>query len=183
MRGIQTLGYFVFLKICRKYLFEFFLSLLIICSYATSCTSCTKAKAACKPFNTDKAQAKAKAEMVWRSKARRLKQQTDAEQKAEISRKLEELSKLRGLRKDIWRIAVALEKLASIEGQDSEDEQFSWPTSEEEETEVQEDREKGKQREKKIAKLKGEEENEMEGVKKESSSFSPVAYSVGTRIL
>ena len=42
---------------------------------------------------------------------------------------------------------------------------------------------KKKQREKKIAGSEGEEENEMEGVKKGSSSFSLVAYSVGTRIL
>jgi len=39
-----------------------------------------------------------------------------AEWKVEISRKLEDLSELSGLRKDIRRIAVALEKLASIEG-------------------------------------------------------------------
>ena len=50
--------------------------------------------------------------MVQRSKARRLKQQTDAEWKAEILRKLKDLSELRGLRKDVWRIMVALEKLA-----------------------------------------------------------------------
>jgi len=41
-----------------------------------------------------------------------LKQQTDAEWKAEILRKLKDLSELRGLRKDVWRIMVALEKLA-----------------------------------------------------------------------
>jgi len=34
----------------------------------------------------------------------------------EVSRKLEDLSELWGLRKDVWRIAVALEKLAGIEG-------------------------------------------------------------------
>jgi len=39
-----------------------------------------------------------------------------AEWKVEISRKLEDLSELSRLRKDIRRIAVALEKLASIEG-------------------------------------------------------------------
>jgi len=32
-----------------------------------------------------------------------------------ISRKLEGLSELNGLRKDVWRIVVALEKLAGIE--------------------------------------------------------------------
>jgi len=40
------------------------------------------------------------------------------------------------LRKDVWRIVVALEKLARIESQDSEEEQFSWLESEGEEMEV-----------------------------------------------
>jgi len=79
VRGVQTSEYFVFLKICHKYLFEFFFSLLIICSHTTLCAPCTKAKAICKSFDANKAQAKAKAEMVWRSKARKLKQQTNAE--------------------------------------------------------------------------------------------------------
>ena len=54
MRGIQTSEYFVFPKICCKYFFEYF-SLLIVCSYATLYTPCAKAKAACKPFDMDKA--------------------------------------------------------------------------------------------------------------------------------
>jgi len=41
------------------------------------------------------------------------------EWKVQVSRKLEELNELRGLRKDVRRIAVALEKLAGIESQDS----------------------------------------------------------------
>jgi len=49
----------------------------------------------------DKAYAKASVEAVWRSKARKTKQQTDAEWKAEVSRKLEDLSELQGLRKDV----------------------------------------------------------------------------------
>jgi len=49
----------------------------------------------------------------------------DPEWKAEVSRKLEDLSELQRLRKDIQRIAIALEKLAGIEGQDSEKEQIS----------------------------------------------------------
>jgi len=53
---------------------------------------------------------------------RKAKQQTDAEWKAEISRKLDGLSELSGLRKDIRRIAVALEKLAGMEGKDSDEE-------------------------------------------------------------
>jgi len=60
--------------------------------------------------------------MARRSKARKAKQQTDIEWKAEVLRKLEDLGELRSLRKDVQRIAVALEKLASIEGQDSNEE-------------------------------------------------------------
>ena len=66
-----------------------------------------------------------------------------------------------GLRKDVWRITVALEALASIEGQDSNEELISWPESEGEETEVQENREKGKWREQKIDGMK-EDENGRE---------------------
>jgi len=42
-------------------------------SHATSCTPCTKAKAACKPFDADKARAKARAKMIRRSQARKTK--------------------------------------------------------------------------------------------------------------
>jgi len=100
----------------------------------------------------------------------------------EVSRKLEELSELRGLRKDVWRIAMALEKLADIESQDSDEGQISWPESEREETEVQESTEKGKQREQRSGRAEdeGEEEDAMEGVEEESGGLSPVAYSVGT---
>jgi len=48
-------------------------------SHATSCTPCTKAKAACKPFDIEKAQAKAKVETARRSKARKAKQKMNAE--------------------------------------------------------------------------------------------------------
>jgi len=48
-------------------------------SHATSCALCAKAKAACKPFDADRAQAKARAETIWRSQARKTKQQTDVE--------------------------------------------------------------------------------------------------------
>jgi len=48
-------------------------------SHATSCAPCAKAKAACKPFDAERARAKAKAEAARRSKARKTKQQTDAE--------------------------------------------------------------------------------------------------------
>jgi len=52
-------------------------------------------------------------------------------------KKLEGLSELSGLRKDMGRIVVALEKLAGIKGQDSDEELLSWPESEGEITEVQ----------------------------------------------
>jgi len=155
-------------------------------SHATSCAPCAKAKAACKPFDADRARAKARAETIRRSQARKMKQQTDAEWKAEVSRKLEELSELRGLRKDVWRIAVALEKLAGIESQDSDEEQILWPESEGQETEVQKSTEKGKQREQSSggAEDEGEveeqeEKDAMEGVE-EGSRSSPVTYSVRT---
>jgi len=163
--------------------------LLIFYSHATSCAPCARAKAACKPFDAERAHAKARAETVRRSRARKVKQQTDTEWKAEVSKKLEDLGKLQGLRKNIRRIAVALEKLAGIEGDDSDEEHISWPESEGELTEVKESKGKKKQREKR---LDGEnEEKEMEvgeqeedngikGVEERSSRFSLVAYSVGT---
>jgi len=92
------------------------------------------------------------------------------------------LDELSGLRKDVQRIAVALEALAGIKGQGSDEELISWPESEGEETEVQENREKGKQREEKIDGME-EDENRIEGVEEGNSSFSPVAFSIGTRIL
>jgi len=107
----------------------------------------------------------------------------------EVLRKLDGLGKLWGLRKNMQRIAVALEKLAGIEGQDSNEELFSWLESEGEVTEVQGVKKKGKQREDRLGRGDNEEEtekqeeNKMEGIKEESSRFSLVAYSVGTRIL
>jgi len=107
-----------------------------------------------------------------------------------VSRKLDGLGKLQGLRKDVWRIAVALEKLAGIEVQDSNEELLSWPESEGEVTEVQGNKEKGKQREemldgedKEEETEREEENNKMEGVEEGSSRLSPVAYSVGTGTL
>jgi len=111
------------------------------------------------------------------------------EWKAEVSRKLEGLDELSGLRKDMRRIAVALEKLAGIEGQDSNEELLSWPESKGELTEVQGGKEKRKQREERLDREDEEKEmerqekdNEMEGVEEGGGSFSPVAYSVGTRV-
>ena len=91
---------------------------------------------------------------------------------------------------------MALEKLAGIEVQDSDEELLSWPESEGEVTEVQGNKEKGKQREemldgedkqkekeKEKETEEQEEDNGMEGVEEGSSRFSPAAYSVGTGIL
>ena len=105
-------------------------------------------------------------------------------------RKLEDLSELNGLRKDVQRIVVALEKLAGIEGQDFDEELLSWPEFKGEEMEIQGSKKKEKQKKKRIdgveeeAQVGGqEEENRIEGVEEGSSSFSPVAYSVGTGVL
>ena len=94
------------------------------------------------------------------------------------------------MRKDIWRIAVVLEKLAGMEGEDSDKEQISWPESEGKLTQVQRSKEKGKQKEKRVNRAEEEEktreqeeENGMEGVEEGVGNFSLVAYSVGTEIL
>jgi len=82
---------------------------------------------------------------------------------------------------------VALEKLAGIESQDSDEKQILWLESEGEETEVQESTEKEKQREQRSGgaedegQVEGQKEKDaMEGVEEESGGLSPVAYSVGT---
>jgi len=74
----------------------------------------------------------------------------DAEWKAKVLRKLDGLGELQGLREDVRRIAVALERLAGIEGQDSDKELLSRLESKGEITEVQGDKEKGKQREERL---------------------------------
>jgi len=111
----------------------------------------------------------------------------DAEWKTEILRKLEDLSELQGLRKNVQRIAVALEKSAGIEDQDSNNEQFLWLESEKEEIKIQGSTEKGKQREQRLDEAEKkkevgeqEEENGMENMKEGSSCFSLVAYFVKT---
>jgi len=127
----------------------------------TSCALCAKAKAACKPFDADKAQAKARMEAVQRSQARKTKQQTDMEWKAKISRKLEGLSELQGLRKDIWRIADALERIAEIRSKTLEDDIISWLESGGEKTKTVERIDQGKQKEQ--SSDGAEEEREVEG--------------------
>ena len=106
----------------------------------------------------------------------------DAEWKSEVLRKLESLDELSGLRKDMWRITVALEALAGTGGQDSDEDLISWPELEGEETKVQENREKGKWREEKIDRTE-EDENGMEGIEEGNGSLSLVAFSVSTGVL
>ena len=84
---------------------------------------------------------------------------------------------------------MALEKLAGIEGEDSDEEQILWPESEGELTEVQGSKDKGKQKEERIDGAEEEEEvggqEEENGIKgvEEGGNFSLVAYSVETGIL
>jgi len=58
---------------------------------------------------------------------------------------------------------VALEKLAGIGGQDSNEELLLWLESEREETEIQGSKEKGKQREDKLDREDEKEEAEVGG--------------------
>ena len=74
--------------------------------------------------------AKARVETIQRSRARKTKQQMDAEWKTEVLRKLKDLGELQGLRKNIQRITVALEQLTDIKGDNSNKEQISWLESE-----------------------------------------------------
>ena len=65
VRGAQTLESYVCLKICHEFLFLLnFCYFAKFCSYITLCALCTKTKAACKPFDADKACTKAKMEVV-----------------------------------------------------------------------------------------------------------------------
>jgi len=145
----------------------------------TSCAPCARAKAAYKPFDANRVWMKAKAETVRRAQARKMKQWTDAEWKEQV---LEKLGKVNELVIQVQRVATALEKLAGIESHDSDKELISWPESEGEETEVQENKEKGKQRDEIIDGTE-EDENGIEGVEEGNSSFSLVAFSVGTGFL
>ena len=76
---------------------------------------------------------------------------------------------------------MALEKLAGMEGEDSDEERISWLESKGELMEVQGSKDKGKQKEEGID--RAEEKNGMEGVEEGGGSFSLVTYSVGTGIL
>jgi len=138
----------------------------------------------------DRVQVKAKVEMARRSNVRKAKQQTDMEWKVKILRKLDGLSGLNGMRKDIQRIAVALKKLAGMEGEDSDEERILWPESERELTWVQGSKEKRKQKEERVNRVEEKEEtrgqkeeNGMEGVEEGVGNFSSVTYSVRTENL
>jgi len=68
----------------------------------------------------------------------------DTEWKEQV---LEKLGKVDELVVQVWRVVDALEKLAGIESQNSDEGQISWLKSKREETEVQESTKKRKQRE------------------------------------
>jgi len=166
------------------YLFGVGLLVNLVLRNAMSYAPCARAKAACKPFDADRAQKKAKDETARRAQARKTKQRTDAEWKEQM---LEKLGKVDKLVVQVRRVMDALEKLAGIESQDSDEGQISWPESEGEETEVQESTEKEKQREQRSSRVENErevegqkEEDAMEGMEEGSGSLSPVAYSVET---
>jgi len=151
-----------------------------------SCAPCSKAKATCKPFDADRAWAKARAETIRRSQARKTKQQTDAEWKGQV---LEKLGKVDELVVQVRRVANALERMAGMRLKTPEDNIISWPESGGEETETLERMDKGKQREQssngaeEVEEVEGqEEEDAMEGVEEGSSDRSPVAYSVRTGV-
>ena len=113
-------------------------------SHAKFCAPCSKAKAACKPFDADRARAKARVETIQRSQARKTKQQTDAEWKGQV---LEKLGKVDELVVQVRRVADALERIAGMRSKTPEDDIISWPESGGEETETLERIDKGKGRE------------------------------------
>jgi len=112
-------------------------------SHAKSCAPCSKAKAACKPFDADRARAKARAETIRRSQARKTKQQTDAEWKGQV---LEKLGKVDELVVQVRRVADALERIAGMRSKTPEDDIISWPESGGEETKTLKRMDKGKGR-------------------------------------
>jgi len=109
-----------------------------------SCSPCARAKAACKPFDADRARRKAKEETVRRAQARRTKQRTDAEWKEQV---LEKLGKVDELVVQVRRVVDVLERIAGMRSKTSEDDIISWPESGGEETETLERMDKGKGRE------------------------------------
>jgi len=139
---------------------------------ATSCSPCARAKAACKPFDTDGARRKAKEETARRAQARKTKQRTDAEWKEQV---LEKLGMVDELVVQVRRVADALERIAGMRPKTPEDDIISWPESGGEETETVERIDKGKGREEVEEECDNERSemdievrgNEMEGVEDE----------------
>jgi len=125
---------------------------------ATSCAPCARAKAACKPFDADGAQRKAKDEMARRAQARKTKQQMDAEWKEQV---LEKLGKVDELVVQVRRVADALERIAGMRSKTPEDDIISWPESGGEETETLERMDKRKGREE-VEEECGNERSEMD---------------------
>jgi len=152
---------------------------------ATSCSSCARAKAACKPFDADGARRKAKEETARRAQARKTKQRTDAEWKEQV---LEKLGKVDELVVQVRRVADVLERMAGVRSKTPEDDIISWPESGGEETETVERMGKGKGREVVEEECDNEpSEMDIENGEDESNRMeeveevgTPVAYSVGT---
>jgi len=149
-----------------------------------SCFPCVKAKAACRPFDADRAWRKVKEETARRAQARKTKQQMDVEWKEQV---LEKLGKVDKLVVQVQRVADALERIAGMRSKTLEDNLISWLESREEETETVERMDKGKERKQSSdgveeeGEVEGqEEEDAMEDVEEGSSGFSLVAYSVRT---
>ena len=111
---------------------------------ATSCSPCARAKAACKPFDADGAQRKAKEETARRAQARKTKQRTNAEWKEQV---LEKLGMVDELVVQVRRVADALERIAGMRPKTPEDDIISWPEFGGQETETVERIDKGKGRE------------------------------------
>jgi len=152
---------------------------------ATSCSPCSRAKAACKPFNTDGARRKAKEETARRAQARKTKQRTDAEWKEQVLEKLEKVDKLVI---QVRQVADALERMAGMRPKTPEDDLISWPESRGEKTVMVKKVDKGKGREvveeecdnepsEMDIENRGDESDGMEGVEEVGT---PVVYFVGT---
>jgi len=123
-----------------------------------SCSSYARAKAACKPFNTDGAQRKAKEEMVRRAQARKMKKWTDTKWKKQVLEKLEKVDKLII---QVWRVVDVLERIAEVRLKTPEDNIISWLESRGEKTEILKRIDKGKQREQ--SSDRAEEDEEIKG--------------------
>jgi len=109
-----------------------------------SCSPYARAKAACKLFDADGAQRKAKDETARRAQARKTKQQTNTEWKEQV---LKKLGKVDELVVQVRRVADALDRIAGMRSKTPEDDIISWLESRGEEIETLERMDKGKGRE------------------------------------